>query len=92
MPGDSCISQLFSIVSEMESSFDYKPPIDVRAILLDISKAFDKEWHLYSDIWKTILIFENKERYLMVSAHPGNYPFWSTERFCFRATLTFSST
>ena len=42
LPGDSCISQLLSIVHEILSSFDYKPPADVRAIFLDISKAFDK--------------------------------------------------
>ena len=45
MPGDSCISQLLSIVHEIQSSIDYKPPNDVRAIILDISKAFDKVWH-----------------------------------------------
>ena len=44
LPGDSCISQLLSIVHEILSSFDYKPPTDVRAIFLDISKAFDKVW------------------------------------------------
>ena len=45
IPGDSCISQLVSIVNEIQSSFDYKPPTDVRAIFLDTSKAFDKVWH-----------------------------------------------
>ena len=45
MPGDSCISQLLSMVHEIESSFHYKPSTDVRAIFLDISKAFDKVWH-----------------------------------------------
>ena len=45
MTGDSCISQLLSIVHETQSSFDYKPSIDARAIFLDISKAFDKVWH-----------------------------------------------
>ena len=41
----SCISQLLSIVHEIQSSFDYNPPVDTRAIFLDISKAFDKVWH-----------------------------------------------
>ena len=45
MPGDSCISELLSIVHEIQSSIDYKSPNDVRAIILDISKAFDKVWH-----------------------------------------------
>ena len=42
MPGDSCISQLLSIVHEIQSSFDCNPPVDTRAIFLDISKAFNK--------------------------------------------------
>ena len=43
MPGDSCISQLLSIVHEIQSSC--KSPTGVRAIFLDILKAFDKVWH-----------------------------------------------
>ena len=45
MPGDSCISRLLSIVHKIQSSFDCNPPVDTRAIFLDISKAFDKVWH-----------------------------------------------
>ena len=45
MPGDSWTSQLLSIVHEIQSSYDYQQPTDVRAILLDILKAFDKVWH-----------------------------------------------
>ena len=45
MPSNSCMSQLLSIIHEIQSSFDYKPPTDVRALFLDISKAFDKVWH-----------------------------------------------
>ena len=45
MPGDSCIFQLLSIVREIQSSFYCNPPVDTRAIFLDISKAFDKAWH-----------------------------------------------
>ena len=45
MPGNSCISQLLSIVHEIQSSFDRNPPVDTRAIFLDISEAFDKVWH-----------------------------------------------
>ena len=44
-PGDSCISQLLSIVHDINSSFDCDPTQDVRGIFLDISKAFDKVWH-----------------------------------------------
>ena len=42
MPSDACISQLLSIVHEIQSSFDCNPPVDTKAIILDISKAFDK--------------------------------------------------
>ena len=45
LPGDSCISQLLSIVHEINSSFDCDPTIDVSGVFLDISKAFDKVWH-----------------------------------------------
>ena len=45
LPGDSCISQLLSIVHDINSSFDCDPTLDVRGIFLDISKAFDKVWH-----------------------------------------------
>ena len=42
LPGDSCISQLLSIVHEIDSSFDCDPTIDVSGVFLDICKAFDK--------------------------------------------------
>ena len=42
LPNDSCISQLLSIVHDINSSFDCDPTIDV---FLDISKAFVKVWH-----------------------------------------------
>ena len=42
LPGDSCISQLLSIVHDINSSFDCDPTLDVRGIFLDIFKAFDK--------------------------------------------------
>ena len=45
LPGDSSISQLFSIVHEINSSFDCDPAIDASGVFLDISKAFDKVWH-----------------------------------------------
>ena len=45
LPGDSCIAQLLSIIHEVQSAFDENPPVDVRGIFLDISKAFDKVWH-----------------------------------------------
>ena len=45
LPGDSCISQLLSIVHDINSSFDCDPTQDVRDIFSDISKAFDKVCH-----------------------------------------------
>ena len=42
---DSTIKQLISITHDIQSAFDYNPPKDVRAIFLDISKAFDMVWH-----------------------------------------------
>ena len=45
LPGDSCIAQLLSIIHKIQTAFDENPPVDVRGIFLDISKAFDKVWH-----------------------------------------------
>ena len=42
-PGDSCISQLLSIIHKMCKSFDNG--WEVKDVFLDISKAFDKVWH-----------------------------------------------
>ena len=84
---DSCISQHLSIVHKIQASFDYKPPTDIRAIFLEISKVFDKVWYQgllfkwksyrvegnFWDFWKTSFITENKEWYFMVSIHPGKF-------------------
>ena len=43
--GDSCINQLISITHEIYKSFDVC--YEVRAVFLDISKAFDKVWYRY---------------------------------------------
>ena len=45
MPGDSCLSQLLSIIHEIYKSIDYSPPVDVRGKFLEISKAFVNVWH-----------------------------------------------
>ena len=45
MPGDSCVSQLLSVIHEIYKSFDCSPPVDVRGTFLDISKAFDNIWY-----------------------------------------------
>ena len=43
-PSDSCKYQLLSIVHDIYASFDCHPPLDVRGIFLDTSKAFDEVW------------------------------------------------
>ena len=42
---DSCINQLLAITHETFEAFDCNPPLEVRTVFLDISKAFDKVWH-----------------------------------------------
>ena len=42
-PDDSCINKLFSVAHEIYQSFDDN--LEVRAVFLDKSKAFDKVWH-----------------------------------------------
>ena len=42
-PGDFCINQLLAITHETYKYVD--ACLDVRAVFLDISKAFDKVWH-----------------------------------------------
>ena len=44
LPGDSCMSQVLSIVHNINSSFEFDPTINVRGVFLDISKVFDKVW------------------------------------------------
>ena len=44
-PGDSTINQLISITHTIFTAFDCNPPLDVRSVYLDISKAFDRVWH-----------------------------------------------
>ena len=41
--GDSCITQLLSINHKILNAFD--KGLEVRGIILDISKAFHKVWH-----------------------------------------------
>ena len=44
-PGDSAVNQLLSITHTIFKAFDCNPPLDVRTVYLDISKAFDRVWH-----------------------------------------------
>ena len=44
-PRDSTTNQLLGLVDTIHRSFETSPSLEVRAIFLDISKAFDKVWH-----------------------------------------------
>ena len=44
-PGDSSINQLLHITHTIFKAFDCNPPLEVRSVYLDISKAFDRVWH-----------------------------------------------
>ena len=44
-PSDSCINQLLAITHQIFEAFDRNPPLEIRSVFLDISKAFDKVWH-----------------------------------------------
>ena len=44
-PGDSTTNQLLYIVNEIHEAFENPKSLEVRAVFLDISKAFDKVWH-----------------------------------------------
>ena len=44
-PSDSCINQLLATIHEIFEAFDCNPPLEVRSVFLDISKAFGKVWH-----------------------------------------------
>ena len=44
-PGDSTTNQLIYLVDEIHQAFDSIDSYEVRAVFLDISKAFDKVWH-----------------------------------------------
>lgn len=43
--GDSCVSQLLSIIHSIHENLDSNPSLDTKGIFLDLSKAFDKVWH-----------------------------------------------
>ena len=45
IPGDSCTNQLLFLINEIHEAFENKSSLEVRAVFLDISKAFDKVWH-----------------------------------------------
>ena len=46
MPGDTCTNQLLSLVNSIHAAFNDINCLDVRPVYLDMSKAFDKVWHV----------------------------------------------
>ena len=44
-PGDSTTNQLLYLVNEIHQAFENSGSLEVRAVFLDMSKAFDKVWH-----------------------------------------------
>ena len=44
-PGDSTTNQLLFPVNEIHEAFEDPKSLEMRAVFLDISKAFDKVWH-----------------------------------------------
>ena len=53
---DCCTNQLLAITHEIFQAFDRNPPLEVRSVFLDISKAFDKVWHegLLYKLWGSL--------------------------------------
>ena len=45
LPGNLCITQLLSIINEIQTAFDNSSTVDVRDVFLDISETFDIVWH-----------------------------------------------
>ena len=54
-PDNSCINQLLSIVHLIHKYFDLQPTLEVRGLLLDISKAL---WH--NKVWHAGLLYKLK--------------------------------
>ena len=44
-PGDSTTNHLIDFVDAIHQAFHSTKSLEVRAVFLDISKAFDKVWH-----------------------------------------------
>ena len=44
-PGDSTTNQLLFMINEIHEAFENPKSLEVRAVFLDMSKAFDKVWH-----------------------------------------------
>ena len=45
LSGNSSITQLLSIIHEIQTAFNENLTVDIQGVFFDISKAFDKVWH-----------------------------------------------
>ena len=99
-PGDSTTNQLLYLVNEIHQAFENPKSLEVRAVFLDISKAFDKVWHdglifklKQNGVSGNLLTFfqnyfNNRKRVVL----NGSYSNYSTiesgvPRFCFRSSI-----
>ena len=60
-PGYSTTNQFLFLVNEIHEAFEDPKSLEVRAVFLDISKAFDKVWHeglLFDKVWHEGLLFD----------------------------------
>ena len=44
-PLDSTVNQLLDLINDIDKSFDNRKSLEIRAVFLDISEAFDNVWH-----------------------------------------------
>ena len=86
-PGDSTTNQLLFLINQINSSFDERKSLELRAIFLDISKAFDKVWHdelifklQQNGVWGNLLSFfqdylsNRKQRVVINGVKSSFYP------------------
>ena len=76
LSGNSCVSQLLSIINEIQTAFDENPTADLRGVFSNISQAFDKIWH--DGLLYTLKAYGNQDELLLLAR---NYThFWTTAR------------
>ena len=80
--GDSCINQLISITDDILNSLERG--LEVRDVILDISKAFDKVWHegliyklqqngISGELLNILIDFlNNRKKRVVLSGHSSN--------------------
>ena len=97
-PGDSTTNQLLYLVNEIHQAFENPKSLEVRAVFLDISKAFEKVWH-EGLIFKLkqngvsgslLMLFQNyldnrKQCVVLNGSHSSQI--WRSSRFCSRSPV-----